>query len=628
MESAHLGLQLVNGLVDAVSMFLVASGLSLIFGVTRIVNFAHGSLYLVGLYVAVVLERQFGGGIGVFAVSCAAGALAAAATGAVLEVGVLRRLYRAPALFQLLATFAVVLILHDGLLLCFGPDDLLAPRLAHLSTAVVLLGGRMARYDLLLLLLGPAFLALFWLVLKRTRAGLLVRAASQDRDMLAALGVDQKRLFTLTFVVGTALAGLAGALAAPRTPATLDAGLDILETAFVVVVLGGLGSLPGAFAAAVLVGEARALCFAFGTVHLGALALPLPRLTLAVEFVVMAVVLALRPQGLLGQRAPRTGARVLTEVAPEDFGARAKTATGVVVATLCLLPWLGAGHPYWLVLGSEILIAALYAASLYLLLAPAGIESFGHAAYFGLGAYGAALAYTSLHWPFALALVCGPLLGLLGAALFGLLVVRLSGIYSAMLTLAFAQIVWSVAFQWDSVTGGSNGVLGVWPPHPWDGVTWSYGGVLAVTLAALLLLYRAVGAPFGHALRAARDAELGAAAIGIPVQRVRWQAFVVAGGAAGLAGALYAFSKGSIDPEVLGVGRSVDGLIMVLLGGLSSLAGPWVGAAGLTLLEDSLARTTDYWHAALGVILLALVLAFPDGLARLAGRRPRTETQR
>jgi len=256
----------------------------------------------------------------------------------------------------------------------------------------------------------------------------------------------------------------------------------------------------------------------------------------------------------------------------------------------------------------------LFAASLHFLIGPSGMHSFGHAAYFGLGAYGAALFFR-LGAPMEAALVLAPLVAALGAFVFGWFCVRLSGVYLAMLTLAFAQIVWSVVFQWDAVTGGSNGLVGIWPSAWLTPKPTYYLLVLACTIAGAGLLVRMLHAPIGVALRGSRDSPLRAAAIGIAVPRLQWIAFVVAGTVAGLAGALFAFAKGTISPETLAVGRSVDGLVMVLLGGVHAVSGPWVGAALFTWLQDTVARQTDYWRALLGIVMLALILVFPLGVA-------------
>ena len=214
--------------------------------------------------------------------------------------------------------------------------------------------------------------------------------------------------------------------------------------------------------------------------------------------------------------------------------------------------------------------------------------------------------------------LCSPLLAAAGALVYGWFCVRLSGVSLTMLTLAFAQITWAIAYQWDGFTGGSNGITGVWPPQWAAQGAGFYWLVLALAVAGIYLLRRMLFAPLGWALRAARDSALRADAIGIDVRGVQWAAFVVAGLLAGLAGALYVFSKGSVAPDALGVSRSVDGLVMVLLGGMQQLAGPVVGAGVFTWLHDTVARSTDYWRALLGGIMLLLVLLFPQGISGFA----------
>jgi len=606
--------QLLNGLAGASSLFLVAAGLSLIFGVTRIVNFAHGSFYMLGVYLAVTLTGQLGAGLGFWPALLLA-ALAVGVIGALIEVLVLRRIYRAPELFQLLATFALVLVIKDAALWSWGAEDLLGPRAPGLGGAIDILGRRFPTYDLLLIVVGPAVLGVITLLLTRTRWGTLVRAATQDREMVGALGVDQARLFTGVFALGALLAGLGGALQVPREPASLNLDLLTIGDAFVVVVVGGMGSIPGAYVAALLIAEIKAICVGIGTVHVGGIDFSFSKLTLVVEFLVMAVVLVVRPWGLMGRaQAPSRNAGAAE--APLRAGGRGTLAAGLALLTLLLLlPVWAAGMPYASVLAIDLLTAALFAASLHFIMGPAGMHSFGHAAYFGLGAYAAALLVTKLQLPMELALFVAPLAAAAGALLFGWFSVRLSGVYLAMLTLAFAQIVWSVTFQWDDVTGGSNGLTGVWPA-PWlTGNGAYYLLVLVVVAAAAWALRRVLFSPFGYAMRAGRDSPLRADAIGIDVKRVQWVAFVVAGLFAGLAGALYAFSKGSISPDSMGVGKSVDGLVMVLLGGVQTLAGPWVGAVTFTWLQDAMARNTEYWRALLGGVILLLVLAFPMGIA-------------
>ncbi len=597
MSGSAILLQFLNGLAGASSLFLIAAGLSLIFGVTRIVNFAHGSLYMLGMYLAVSLSSVFG-----YWASVPLAALLVAALGALIEMTVLRRIYKAPEILQLLATFALVLIASDFVLWAWGPVDMLGPRAPGLAGAIEIAGGRFPEYDLLLAIVGPAVFAGLYLLLKKTRWGILVRAATQDREMAAALGVNQRWLFTGVFALGALLAGFGGASAIPREPASLGIDLSVIADAFVVVVVGGLGSIPGAFIAALVIGEIKAFCVGLG----------FSKITLAAEFIVMALVLVFRPWGLLGRASAEPRGAVAEP--PFTLPSRGQVLALLSLAGALLLMPLAATQ-YGLVLLTDILVFALFATSLHFIMGAGGMASFGHAAYFGLGAYGAALLLLRAKLPMEFALLLAPAAAALGALVFGWFCVRLSGVYLAMLTLAFAQIAWSVAFQWDAVTGGSNGLIGVWPSGWLASRTAYYCAVVLVCTASIAALWRILYSPFGYALRAGRDSPLRAGAIGIDVRTQQWAAFVIAGLFAGVAGALFAFSKGSLSPETLSVGRSVDALVMVLLGGLQTLTGPVWGAAIFTWLEDAASRDIEYWRGATGAVILLLVLLFPGGLA-------------
>lgn len=619
MNLASFIVQLLNGLAGASSLFLVAAGLSLIFGVTRIVNFAHGSFFMVGIYVAYSLVTQFSSTIGFWPAIFAA-ALCVGVLGAIVEMTLMRRIYRAPELFQLLATFALVLVIKDAVLWFWGPEELLGPRAPGFKSAVQILGRSFPSYDLLLIVLGPIVLGVLWLLLTRTRWGTYVRAATQDREMVSALGVNQAWLFTSVFALGAFLAGLGGALQLPREPANLEMDLNIIGAAFVVVVVGGMGSIPGAFVAALLIAEIKAICIWLGVVTVFGVEISFSKLTLVVEFLVMATVLMIRPWGLFGRPQPVSRHAGHTEAplrAPKSWSTYIWL---TLILLLVVLPWVTASSPYVTILSIDLLVAALFAASLHFIMGPAGMHSFGHAAYFGLGAYGAALFLKYLGIPMEAALLLAPVVAIFGAGLFGWFSVRLSGVYLAMLTLAFAQITWAVVFQWDGLTGGSNGLTGVWPAQWLTDKQHYYWLTLALVVTAVWGLRRVLHAPFGYAMRAARDSATRADAIGIDVKRMQWYAFVIAGGVAGLAGALFAFSKGSISPEVLHVSKSVDGLVMVLLGGIQTLSGPLVGALSFTWLHDTVARNSEYWRAMLGAIILLLVLLFPEGIAGAARR--------
>jgi len=196
--------------------------------------------------------------------------------------------------------------------------------------------------------------------------------------------------------------------------------------------------------------------------------------------------------------------------------------------------------------------------------------------------------------------------------------VRLSGVYLAMLTLAFAQIAWATAFQWIDLTGGDNGILGIWP-SAWATSKFAYYYLtLAVCTLSILALRLTIFSPLGYALRAARDSPLRASAIGLDVMAIQWAAFVVAAFAAGIAGGLFAFFKGSVFPTYLAIPRSVDALLMVLLGGVQTVSGPIVGAFAYAGLSEQLMKATMYWRFGLGLSIVLLVTLFPRGLVGAA----------
>ncbi|HUC47073.1 MAG TPA: ABC transporter permease [Hyphomicrobiaceae bacterium] len=605
-DVSFLLVQALNGLASASSLFIIAAGLTIVFGVTRIVNFAHGSFYMLGAYLGVTLIPRLLAASSTFPAflgGVLAAAVAVGAIGIAMELVLLRRIYAVPELFQLLATFGVVLAVEDVVLKVWGPLDILGPRAPGLRGAVAILGHRFPTYELFLIAVGPLVLALLWLIMYRTRFGVLVRAATQDREMVGALGVNQALLFTGALFLGATLAGFAGALQTPKLAANPNMDISIIAEAFVVTVVGGMGSVPGAFVAALLIAELQA----FGI-------LIFPKITLVLVFLLMALVLVVRPWGLMGRPEAGQVRVVMPEgiVRLERLSRAGTIALAPVGLFLLALPLLGDG--YTVKLGIEVLSFALAAFSLNFLIGVGGIVSFGHAAYFGLGAYAAGLLVTRAGVAMEPALIAAPVVAGLGAALFGFFVVRLSGIYLAMLTLAFAQIVYAVAFQWVELTGGDNGVVGVWPSRWAAGRASYYYLALAVSATIIVLLRRGIYAPFGYTLRAARDSRERADAVGIDVRTHRWLAFAIAGAAAGLAGGLFAFAKGSIDPTLISIPMSIDFLVMTLLGGVETVAGPLVGAAAFHSIRDVLMPLTDHWRLLLGLAIIAIVLAMPRGI--------------
>jgi len=297
--------------------------------------------------------------------------------------------------------------------------------------------------------------------------------------------------------------------------------------------------------------------------------------------------------------------------------------TLILFFVLLWLPWVGSR--YYTFLGTQIVIDALFAVSLNLLVGTTGLVSFGHVAYFGVGAYVCGILMKTYGVPFVIAF---PAAGL-GAAFFALIAgyfcVRLTRIYFAMLTLAFSQIVWAIAYKWNSVTGGDQGIPEVpYPDMHWMAAIPGLGDLavgarfylltLAIVALSLAALHQIVRSPFGRMLTTIRDNPERAAFIGLNVRAYELAAFVVAGGFAGLAGALYGIFSRGVFADYVFWSKSAEVIIMTILGGVEFFWGPPVGALALVWLNQEITDYTQYWPFVLGMILLVLLFAFPGGI--------------
>lgn len=288
------------------------------------------------------------------------------------------------------------------------------------------------------------------------------------------------------------------------------------------------------------------------------------------------------------------------------------------LAAVLVVNWLGSTSTATMM--TEIMIMALFASSLNLLMSFGHMVSFGHAAYFGLGAYGFTLAVTRGGVPPEMALAVGPLVAALGGLVFGALCVRLTQVYFAMLTLACAQITYTVLFQWYGFTGGDTGVTGFMIPR--FGLTEKgYAtAVLAVVTLSLLALWGIVKSPLGLSIRAVGQDRYRAEALGLGPRRVQLVAFVIAAFFAGVAGTLYSVLHGAAFPDYAGLGLTLDGLIMVVIGGLNSFAGGIWGAIIYELLAGFVSSVIHAWELVLGLILLGICLVMPNGFAGALAR--------
>jgi len=290
MDAASLFSQFMSGLTTAMFLFLIASGLSLVFGVMRVLNFAHGSFYMLGAYIAWQVVHWLQPGPGRFWLAVLGAALGVALLGAVVERLLFRLLYDREELYQLLFTYALVLILGDAAKFLWGTQQLSVSGPPAVSGGIELFGTIVPVYNLFIMLVGPAIAVAVWLMLTRTTAGRMLRAAALDREMLGALGANVGTLYTGMFALASFLAGLAGALVTPIQSIVPGMDVEIIVQAFIVVVIGGLGSFWGTFLGSVIYGQV----LSFGI-------LIFPGFSLFSVFALMAVILILRPWGLLGR---------------------------------------------------------------------------------------------------------------------------------------------------------------------------------------------------------------------------------------------------------------------------------------------------------------------------------------
>ncbi|NTJ11571.1 ABC transporter permease [Rhizobium lusitanum] len=592
----------MSGLGIAAVLFIISSGLSIIFGVSRVYNLSHGSLYMLGAYLTYSVVARLPAGPGWFLVGVVVAALTVALVGVVIEVLIMRRIYSAPHHLQIIATFGVFLLIRDITSSVWGSTQLLTDPVPEFSSPVTILGQTFPAYYLVMLAASLIIVASLTFLLRKTRWGVLLRAAIEDRDMVSALGVNQSLLFTSVFALSAALAGLAGGLDMLRVSASLDMDINLLIDAFAVVVIGGMGSILGTLVAALIVGFLSAVGIAYFN-----------ELSMALVFITMAIILLVKPQGLFGKEI-----RESVETAPDEIVLTPATqgerhfwlaALVVLVVAPFVLP------PYWLTTVNEITIYVFLAWTFYLLAGIGGMVSLGHAAFLGLGMYAPAILYTFFGVTMVPSLFIAPLGAGLLAILIGSAAVRLTGIYFGMLTLAFGQILWAIAYQWIDVTNGEIGIIGIWPDDWAADPKIFFLLTLVISASGVFCMRRLVFSPFGYALRATRDSVQRSDAIGINIHVQRWIAYSISGAMAGMAGVLLLYLKGGAFPSDLDLTTSLDVFIMALLGGLQSMNGPIIGAVIYQLLKSVLQTQFLHWHMFLGILLIGLALFMPHGIS-------------
>lgn len=289
MSLASLLILFLNGLTNGMLLFLISVGLSLIFGVMNILNFAHGSFYMLGVYLTffVVVQLQLP-----FIISLIIAPILVAIIGGVIEIVLLRKIYHKDTSFQLLLTFTLVLIINDLVRLFWGSAPLTVDVPKFLNNSITLWEGTYPTYNLFIITISPIIGLLLWLLLTQTRFGKIIRAASQDPTMTGLLGINVPQLFTFVFMIGVWLSGIAGVLASPLRTVNPAIAEQVIIDSFMVVVIGGLDSLIGSLITALIIGQMNA----FGI-------LIFPQAQIAFPFILMALVLLFRPQGLFTKKS-------------------------------------------------------------------------------------------------------------------------------------------------------------------------------------------------------------------------------------------------------------------------------------------------------------------------------------
>ena len=466
-----------------------------------------------------------------------------------------------------------------------------------------------------------ACVAGLWLLLTRTSFGRVVRAGVQNPDMVAALGISLRPYMTAVVTIAVGLAALAGTMMAPVTGVHPAMGAEILTFAFVVVVIGGLGSFWGVVLAALIVGVVRGLtAYAYPAGHRGRRLRPHGARPAAAP--ARPVRRAHRPVRVSGER-PMSGTAEPLPLALPQRGPilRESRQLWAALAALIVLPFALDAIGLTLITATDVVIFALAVLGLNILVGWTGLISFGHGAWFGIGAYAVAILQTRL-FPGDMAL---PLLGALAitalaAVAAGGLILRRRGVYFSLLTLAFTAMLYAIAFRWTDLTGGENGIGNL---HRWAALQEPgayYAAVSAIAFVVLVGLWRFRRSPMGSVLVAIRENEQRAGFLGYATNRYKLAAFVISATITGLAGALSAYNHRFASADPISIAFSGELLAMVVIGGMRSFLGPALGALFYILFREFLSIYTADWLLYFGLLFVAFIVFSPDGLVGIAAR--------
>ncbi len=606
-------INILNGISYGMILFIIASGLSLIFGVMGILNLAHGALYVLGAYIGLTLVQR---GTNFFLAVLSAGILIGL-IGLALQRLFLGRLHK-QINEQVLLTLGVVYILANVFIWVWGPMTVIGKAPPVLQGGVVIGDTSYPLYRLVIILIGLLIFAGLWFFQEKTKAGAIIRAGMDDKQMTIGMGINYGVVSSSIFFLGAFLGGLAGCLGTPIIGIAPGISIDILLFAIIVIVVGGVGNIQGALVGAILIG----VIDSFGKAYF-------PDFSLFTVYLTMIIILLVRPFGILGRAQLISGDSTAMTGLPALPTTSVQTTRGrltqhgayiLIAIIILILPLFGLADINNMV--TKFLIFGLFALSLNLLFGYTGLLSLGHAAYFGVAAYATAILTHNLGIDsFWLLLGAGLLTATICAAFFGFIALRVSGVYFLLVTMAIGELLYSVAVKWRSVTGGSNGIAGI--PYPDIGIpgftlnsTSFYYLVFTLFIICFFILYRVAKSPFGRALQGIRGDERRMKSLGYNTWLYKYIAFVIAGLFAGIAGVLYAPYSGVVSVTSVGILTSATVLLMVIIGGDRVFWGPVLGAALIVFLEHFASiYVSQRWPMILGLIFILSVTFLRGGVA-------------
>lgn len=639
---------LFNGISAGMTVFLIAAGVTLIFGILRVLNFAHGAFFMVGAYVAFSISGTDVGSVGKLLLGGLAGGVVVGFLGLLTEKIVLTRLRNVDYHYVLIATFALLLLVTGGVKLIWGQEVYTATPPEILGGSISVGGVPVPSFALFVMGLGLVAFILLEILVHRMRVGKLLQSLVADSWMVGLFGYNVSVLYAFTVVLACFMAGMAGGLLLPNQALSPGLGDAYILLGFVTCILGGLGSVRGAFVASLMLGLVESLATTYLNAFPG-----------VVAYAAMVVVLLVRPQGLFGTAdhgAPKIGwtasmwftqgtatVRAVADKVGEsahNFKAAAQSldlrftdqqssvlvpiAAGIAIIAVVSLPFWG--NPGLLFVAGLMLIEALFALSWHFLFNKAGVASFGHAAFFALGAYTVGLLLKmGSGIPFLLLLALSAIGAALVAAVVGLIALkRSSGIYLAILTMALAEIC-RIIIGYSQLLGRDDGISAIPRPKIDLGVATLnlapanhyYWFICAATALLTGLIWWLSRNRFGRVMNAVHQDAERTAFIGVDIDWYRLQAFMVSAALAAVAGGLSAPWTEIVTPDSTNVVHSTAPMLNSLLGGLSSFWGPFVGSAAFAAINYFTRTLQGLAEVVIGAVLLVIVIVAPLGVMGL-----------